>query len=276
MLHLEAPILRVTGFDTPFPYTLEHEYLPDADRILDAIARRRLEWCRWRSSSSCRTSAKAWSRARSSRWQVEGATMRQARPADGRGDDRQGDGGDPRAARRPRCSKRMYAEGQICPVGKVLVVHRGERRRAARRPPAGDDGTTAGHGQRPSATPPPTAAACAGHAATCARPRPRRRSTSTARTSALGATRVLATPATRKLARELGVDLGAGRRRPGRPGGSPRTTCGRMPRAAPTAAARRRRAPGRRRFSAAPTARRAGADVRVPFRGCAGGSPSTW
>ena len=32
MLHLEAPILRVTGFDTPFPYTLEHEYLPDADR----------------------------------------------------------------------------------------------------------------------------------------------------------------------------------------------------------------------------------------------------
>ena len=28
--HLEAPILRVTGFDTPFPYTLEHEYLPDA------------------------------------------------------------------------------------------------------------------------------------------------------------------------------------------------------------------------------------------------------
>ena len=30
--HLEAPILRVTGFDTPFPYTLEHEYLPDADR----------------------------------------------------------------------------------------------------------------------------------------------------------------------------------------------------------------------------------------------------
>jgi 2-oxoisovalerate dehydrogenase E1 component beta subunit len=39
ILHLEAPILRVTGFDTPFPYTLEHEYLPDADRILDAIER---------------------------------------------------------------------------------------------------------------------------------------------------------------------------------------------------------------------------------------------
>ena len=37
ILHLEAPILRVTGFDTPFPYTLEHEYLPDPDRILDAV-----------------------------------------------------------------------------------------------------------------------------------------------------------------------------------------------------------------------------------------------
>jgi 2-oxoisovalerate dehydrogenase E1 component beta subunit len=37
ILHLEAPIVRVTGFDTPFPYTLEHEYLPDANRILDAV-----------------------------------------------------------------------------------------------------------------------------------------------------------------------------------------------------------------------------------------------
>jgi 2-oxoisovalerate dehydrogenase E1 component beta subunit len=39
ILHLEAPILRVTGFDTPFPYTLEHEYLPDPARILDAVER---------------------------------------------------------------------------------------------------------------------------------------------------------------------------------------------------------------------------------------------
>jgi pyruvate dehydrogenase E1 component beta subunit len=36
-LHLEAPIARVTGFDTPFPYTLEAEYLPRAPRILKAI-----------------------------------------------------------------------------------------------------------------------------------------------------------------------------------------------------------------------------------------------
>ena len=36
-LHLEAPPRRVTGFDTPFPYTLEMEYLPLAHRILPAI-----------------------------------------------------------------------------------------------------------------------------------------------------------------------------------------------------------------------------------------------
>ncbi len=34
---LQAPILRVTGYDTPFPYTLEHSYLPDAPRVLRAI-----------------------------------------------------------------------------------------------------------------------------------------------------------------------------------------------------------------------------------------------
>ena len=36
-LHLEAPPVRVTGFDTPFPYTLEMEYLPLAHRILPAV-----------------------------------------------------------------------------------------------------------------------------------------------------------------------------------------------------------------------------------------------
>jgi pyruvate dehydrogenase E1 component beta subunit len=35
--HLEAPPARVTGWDTPFPYTLEMEYLPLAHRILPAI-----------------------------------------------------------------------------------------------------------------------------------------------------------------------------------------------------------------------------------------------
>ncbi|HWA77795.1 MAG TPA: alpha-ketoacid dehydrogenase subunit beta [Polyangiaceae bacterium] len=32
--HLEAPPVRVTGFDTPFPYTLEMEYMPLSHRIL--------------------------------------------------------------------------------------------------------------------------------------------------------------------------------------------------------------------------------------------------
>ena len=37
---LEAPVLRVTGFDTPFPPAkLEANYLPDVDRILDAVDR---------------------------------------------------------------------------------------------------------------------------------------------------------------------------------------------------------------------------------------------
>jgi 2-oxoisovalerate dehydrogenase E1 component beta subunit len=35
--YLEAPIVRVTGFDTPFPYTLEDVYMPDPDRVLRAI-----------------------------------------------------------------------------------------------------------------------------------------------------------------------------------------------------------------------------------------------
>ena len=34
---LLAPVLRVTGYDTPFPYTLEHTYLPDANRVSAAL-----------------------------------------------------------------------------------------------------------------------------------------------------------------------------------------------------------------------------------------------
>lgn len=36
-LSLEAPVKRVTGYDTPFPYTLDHLYLPSPGRILSAI-----------------------------------------------------------------------------------------------------------------------------------------------------------------------------------------------------------------------------------------------
>lgn len=37
--HLRAPILRVAGFDTPFPYALENIYLPSHERILNAVRR---------------------------------------------------------------------------------------------------------------------------------------------------------------------------------------------------------------------------------------------
>ena len=30
-------MLRVTGYDTPFPYALEFAYLPDEGRVLNAL-----------------------------------------------------------------------------------------------------------------------------------------------------------------------------------------------------------------------------------------------
>jgi 2-oxoisovalerate dehydrogenase E1 component beta subunit len=37
---LEAPVLRVGAFDTPYPPSrVEEEYLPDLDRVLDAVDR---------------------------------------------------------------------------------------------------------------------------------------------------------------------------------------------------------------------------------------------
>ncbi|NGX42129.1 MAG: 2-oxoisovalerate dehydrogenase subunit beta [Chlamydiae bacterium] len=36
-LNLEAPVRRCCGWDTPFPHTLENEYLPDAFRVKDAL-----------------------------------------------------------------------------------------------------------------------------------------------------------------------------------------------------------------------------------------------
>jgi pyruvate/2-oxoglutarate/acetoin dehydrogenase E1 component len=35
--YLEAPIKRVTGYDTPFPYTLENLYMPNANKVLHAV-----------------------------------------------------------------------------------------------------------------------------------------------------------------------------------------------------------------------------------------------
>ena len=37
---LEAPVLRVGSFDMPYPPSrIEEEYLPDLDRVLDAVDR---------------------------------------------------------------------------------------------------------------------------------------------------------------------------------------------------------------------------------------------
>jgi 2-oxoisovalerate dehydrogenase E1 component beta subunit len=38
-LNLEAPPIRVTGYDTPFPYSLDNEYMPGPGKIADAIRR---------------------------------------------------------------------------------------------------------------------------------------------------------------------------------------------------------------------------------------------
>ncbi len=37
ILYLEAPVIRVAGFDTPFPYSLEGLYMPDDFRVWNAI-----------------------------------------------------------------------------------------------------------------------------------------------------------------------------------------------------------------------------------------------
>jgi len=37
--YLKGPIIRVTGYDTPFPYTLEEYYLPNAQKVLKAISK---------------------------------------------------------------------------------------------------------------------------------------------------------------------------------------------------------------------------------------------
>jgi len=38
LFSLKAPVLRVTGYDTPFPYALESVYLPNAEKV-EAAAR---------------------------------------------------------------------------------------------------------------------------------------------------------------------------------------------------------------------------------------------
>jgi pyruvate/2-oxoglutarate/acetoin dehydrogenase E1 component len=40
ILDLQAPVLRVTGYDVPYPYwTIEDAYMPSVDRVVDAVRR---------------------------------------------------------------------------------------------------------------------------------------------------------------------------------------------------------------------------------------------
>jgi pyruvate dehydrogenase E2 component (dihydrolipoamide acetyltransferase) len=105
------------------------------------------------------------------------------------------------APRAGRVGKRMFTEGQLCPVGKVLITIEIEEG-------AGEDTggkPAAKAAQAPAPTPAPARAAAPASAAPALAVRSTAPLSPAARARALGP--VLATPATRKLARELGVDL---------------------------------------------------------------------
>jgi pyruvate dehydrogenase E2 component (dihydrolipoamide acetyltransferase) len=87
--------------------------------------------------------------------------------------------GSPRAG---RVAKRMFAEGERCPVGKVLIVI--------------DVEGEAGQPAKPNPTTPATAPAA-----------PRAEQAAKTGDGAASGEAVLATPATRKLARDIGVDI---------------------------------------------------------------------
>jgi pyruvate dehydrogenase E2 component (dihydrolipoamide acetyltransferase) len=100
------------------------------------------------------------------------------------------------APRAGRVGKRMFSEGQLCPVGKVLITIELAEGAAAEKP------TATAHVK---AAAPARAAAVPTGEATRQAARGSAPLSPAARARALGP--VLATPATRKLARELGVDL---------------------------------------------------------------------
>jgi pyruvate dehydrogenase E2 component (dihydrolipoamide acetyltransferase) len=149
-----------------------------------------------------------------------------------------------------KVTKRMFAEGQICPVGRVLVVLEEDgvaaTPSAARAEPAS-----------PAASARPMESATAGRSAAVPTSFPGSLSPAHRPNGAPAAPLlqvggdVLATPATRKLARELGVELGAVRGT----GPAGRITSDDV-----------RAASGGPRPGAAPIAAAAG-DVRIPFRG---------
>jgi pyruvate dehydrogenase E2 component (dihydrolipoamide acetyltransferase) len=149
------------------------------------------------------------------------------------------------APRAGRIAKRMYAEGEICPVGRVLITIETEDAALPRQEVAGAQGATAGEaaGARAPATV-TSADPTESHVAT-----------------------VLATPATRKLARELDVDI----RQVRATGSAGRITSDdvRQHRAAGTEIPVHATAdqPGNRPQALAPGTRPEAGDIRLPFRG---------
>jgi pyruvate dehydrogenase E2 component (dihydrolipoamide acetyltransferase) len=154
------------------------------------------------------------------------------------------------APRAGRVGKRMFNEGQLCPVGKVLITIELA------------EGDTSGNASAPASTKAPAASAPAVAVATA--PSHSHNGTGPARS-------VLATPATRKLARDLSVDIGQviGTGPNGRitsddvrehqgPAASGNARASSSPSASSSASAAR--------SASAPVARQTG-DVRIPFRG---------
>ena len=143
-----------------------------------------------------------------------------------------------------RVAKRMYAEGQTCPVGKVLIAIELRRRKAARQPAAA--AATAAPARAPSR-----------HEHAC-RTRQRRQR---ARRGRAGDARHAQARARDRRRHSRRRRLRAGRARDGR------TTCARTPRRPPSRTRRRRRS-RRSRPTATTCACRSGA--------CARRSPRTW
>jgi pyruvate dehydrogenase E2 component (dihydrolipoamide acetyltransferase) len=99
------------------------------------------------------------------------------------------------APRAGRVGKRMYAEGQLCPVGKVLITIETE------------SGATAAASKPANATAEPEAESAASSAGPGVSVVAAVAAASAGTTNGTQAAAVLATPATRKLARDIGVDL---------------------------------------------------------------------
>ena len=145
--HLHAPVLRVTGFDIPYPPPkLEHAHLPGVDRILDAVAR--LQWddepdrgTPW--AAACHAADQVFllpdlgeglTEAEIVELAGRGRRHGHGRPGRGRGGDRQGGGRGARARSPARSSPCTARPAATLPVGHAADHGRvgdGAPRRAA-------------------------------------------------------------------------------------------------------------------------------------------------